>query len=458
MRRGLPRRTGGEPWPPSGSAAESVQLGKHVAVAENRPASGSSDPTIDFSPVASTIAAMPDAGSAIFSLRRGLPRVPGGEPWPSAPRAVAPTPGVVETGSVTPKTSAPELLTRDPDQGSVKEQRAATPTASLVAAEGPRSPVKSTPETSPSSKQVPPQEANRRGTQRAQTGIVRGVGLLVAAATLVLAARWLVSLNDIQDFLTTYPGTSYLSDSAPVGIPGWLAWQHFFNTFFIVLMIRTGWQMRTDKRPRVFWTSRWSKSGAAKISLSLWFHQFLDILWLVNGFVFVVLLFASGQWMRVVPTRWDVFPNAVSAALQYLSLDWPTENGWVNYNGLQLLAYFTTIFIAAPLAAITGVRMSGLWPKNARRLSKVYPVEWARALHFPVMLYFVLFLVIHVTLVIATGALRNLNHMYGGQDSVNWVGFWVFFGSIVLIAGGWFAVRPLVLAPLARVFGRVSGR
>ena len=75
--------------------------------------------------------------------------------------------------------------------------------------------------------------------------------------------------------------------------------------------------------------------------------------------LFFVLLFVTGQWMRIVPTSWDVFPNALSAALQYVSLDWPTENGWVNYNSLQLLAYFVTVFIAAPLAIVTGMRMSG---------------------------------------------------------------------------------------------------
>ncbi|WP_218157734.1 hypothetical protein [Saccharopolyspora shandongensis] len=28
---------------------------------------------------------------------------------------------------------------------------------------------------------------------------------------------------------------------------------------------------------------------------------------------------------------------------------WPTENGWVHYNALQQLAYFTTVFVAAAL-------------------------------------------------------------------------------------------------------------
>ena len=169
--------------------------------------------------------------------------------------------------------------------------------------------------------------------------------------------RWLLSLEPfMQDFLAAYPGEYPLPEGAPVGIPPWLGWQHFFNVFLIVLIIRSGLQVRTEKRPSVFWSPR--NNGKRKISLNLWFHQSLDILWIVNGVIFVVLLFVTGQWMKIVPTSWAVFPNAISAALQYVSLDWPTENGWVNYNSLQQLAYFATVFIAAPLAIATGVRMS----------------------------------------------------------------------------------------------------
>ena len=143
-------------------------------------------------------------------------------------------------------------------------------------------------------------------------------------------------------------GLLVLPEGAPVGFPAWLGWQHFFNVFLIVLIIRSGLRVRTEKRPTVFWSPR--TNSKRKISLTLWFHQSLDILWLVNGVIFVALLFVTGQWMRIVPTSWEVFPNALSAALQYVSLDWPTENGWVNYNSLQQLAYFATVFLAAPLA------------------------------------------------------------------------------------------------------------
>lgn len=286
---------------------------------------------------------------------------------------------------------------------------------------------------------------------------VVGVLAIIGAATIVVQlTRWFLGLDFMQDFLATYPGETPLPEGAPVGLPAWLGWQHFFNVFLIVLIIRSGLQVRTEKRPAAYWTPRWAKGGQGKITLNLWFHQSLDILWLVNGVIFVVLLFATGQWMRVVPTSWEVVPNAVSALLQYLSLDWPLENGWVNYNSLQVLAYFATIFVAAPLAALTGVRMSGLWPKNATALNRIYPVEWARAVHFPVMLYFVAFIVVHVALVFLTGALRNLNHMYAAQDTVDWLGFWIFVASLVVIAAAWIAARPTMLAPIAGVFGKVG--
>ncbi|MCQ9163096.1 MULTISPECIES: cytochrome b/b6 domain-containing protein [unclassified Arthrobacter] len=298
------------------------------------------------------------------------------------------------------------------------------------------------------------------GNKWATPAIVAGaivIGLLV----LVLAARWFTGLDAVKTWMTAYPGQSELPATTPVGFPAWLGWQHFLNMFFIVLIIRSGWQVRTSKRPPAHWIRNnkgfiRTKNAPTKISLDLWFHLSLDALWVLNGLIFIIVIFATGQWLRIVPTTWDVFPNAISAGLQYLSLDWPMEDGWVNYNSLQLLTYFATVFIAAPLAILTGIRMSGAWPKNARTLNKFYPIELARKVHFPVMIYFVLFIIVHVTLVLATGALRNLNHMYGSSDVVNWWGFGIFALSLLVTAGAWFAARPLFLRPIASLTGKVT--
>jgi len=55
------------------------------------------------------------------------------------------------------------------------------------------------------------------------------------------------------------------------------------------------------------------------------------------------------------------------------------------------------------------------------------------------MVYFVAFTLVHVTLVLATGALRNLNHMYGGSSDENWIGFgiWLVVGLVVYFAYGY---------------------
>jgi thiosulfate reductase cytochrome b subunit len=284
---------------------------------------------------------------------------------------------------------------------------------------------------------------------------------VVVLLAVVLLAKWLRQIPAVESFMVDYPGQSELPEGAPVGLPAWLGWQHFFNVFFLVLIIRTGWLVRTVTRPSAHWirdNRRFirTKTPPSKISLNLWFHLSLDAFWVVNGLVLYVLLFSTGQWVRVVPTNWDVFPNAVSTAIQYVSLNWPTDNGWVNYNSLQVLAYFVTLFIAAPLAIVTGLRLSPVWSKDDTWITRAYPIGIARAIHFPVMLYFVLFITVHVTLVMATGALRNLNHMYATRDDDSWVGLWIFMISLLIMIVAWVAARPVVLRAIASLTGKVS--
>jgi thiosulfate reductase cytochrome b subunit len=283
---------------------------------------------------------------------------------------------------------------------------------------------------------------------------------VLLAAAVVLGANLLRATPGVQAFIEQFPGASELPAGTPVGFPAWLSWQHFLSAFFLLFIIRTGWQVRTMKRPAAYWTRK--NTGAFKtanppvrIGLHVWLHLSMDILWVLNGLIFYVLLFSTGQWARIVPTSWDIVPNAVSVAIQYASFDWPTENGWINYNALQVLAYFATVFIAAPLAIITGIRtvpgLAGWW----RRFDRVYPVGIARAIHYPVMIYFVLFIIAHVTLVFATGALRNLNHMYAGRDDESWWGVGIFALSLLAMGAAWFVLRPPILGSIAALTGNV---
>lgn len=285
--------------------------------------------------------------------------------------------------------------------------------------------------------------------------------VLAALVLSVLLARWLRTLPAVADFVARYPGQSEPPASAPTGIPAWLAWQHFLNAFFLVFIVRSGLLVRTTRRPKGHWQRRSKRRGkTTRISLDLWLHLAVDILWVLNGLVFVVLLFATGQWMRIVPTSWDVFPQALSAGLQYLSLDWPLHSGWAGYNGLQLLAYFVTVFLAAPLALVSGLRMSPGWPAGssgaAGVLGRLVPMKAARAVHFPVMIYFVGFVLVHVTLVLATGARANLNHMFAARNDDGWLGLVFFAVAAVLMVAAWALAKPAFTQPVAALTGKVT--
>ncbi|WP_422212648.1 cytochrome b/b6 domain-containing protein, partial [Microbacterium sp.] len=392
IRRGLPRFPGGEPWPAAGlaphtSAADTPDVGP---VREESPTSGVSAPAAVApampAPAASPAVAVTATDAATIPVRRGLPRTGGGEPWPPAgtvppvAASVSAIDDATETGPESPVVLA--------EEGAPPEK-----TAAPVVASGDLAPIPFTRTvwhgSAPQHMPVAASDGRRPTWTQAIAGLFGAAALGVLAAAAVAFVRAGLSMPFMQDFLAAFPGEYHPAVEVAPGFAPWVGWQHFFNAFLMVLIIRSGLRVRSEKRPTVFWTPRGSANGKGKISLTLWFHQALDILWLVNGVIFIVLLFVTGHWVRIVPTSWEVLPNALSAALQYVSLDWPTENGWVNYNSLQQLAYFATVFLAAPLAAATGFRMSGMWPKRAERLSKAYPVEWARAVHFPVMLYFV---------------------------------------------------------------------
>src|SRR5690606_38319938 len=95
LRRGLPRVAGGDAWPPASTASGAAPTSTAAAsapvaassaapAATATPATGSS-PVAEPAPAVSAPVAAPTASSAEgASLRRGLPRIAGGDPWPPA--------------------------------------------------------------------------------------------------------------------------------------------------------------------------------------------------------------------------------------------------------------------------------------------------------------------------------------------------------------------------------------
>jgi DMSO/TMAO reductase YedYZ molybdopterin-dependent catalytic subunit len=179
--------------------------------------------------------------------------------------------------------------------------------------------------------------------------------------------------------------------------------------------------------------------------LARWWHFSGDMFWLANGLLFYILLFSTHQWQRLVPTSWDVFPNALSMMLQYLSLQLPPENGWIRYNSLQQIAYFVTVFVAPGIAAFTGLMQSPAIANRFGFLAKVFNRQCSRSIHFLILLWYLQFIGVHITMVVVTGLRRNLNHITLGNDSLGLAGLVVasLLGCVVFAV--WLSATPFTL-------------
>jgi len=330
---------------------------------------------------------------------------------------------------------------------------------------------------------VPKVRIGRRWVATAWLLPIGAVGLLLSIAV----AQQLRQYDWMQSFIEDYPGTS--SSYAPAlhsGFPWWLRWQHFFNILFMMFIIRAGLQILADHprlnldagcqpgrewfrmrgpipedrldpaQPARVWTAKDDSVALPKwlglpgfrhsIGLARWWHFGFDVLWIVNGVIFYALLFSTGQWQRIVPQSWDVIPNAISAMVQYASLDLPANEGWLTFNALQLLAYFLTVFVAAPLALVTGLLQA---PSIAGRFGLAHGVfnrQVARTVHFGVLTWMVSFIAIHTVMVYITGLVGNLNHITLGTDTDSWWAVVIYAVAMVIVVVLWLRASPFTIA------------
>lgn len=293
----------------------------------------------------------------------------------------------------------------------------------------------------------------------------------VTVATPFYATDW------FQQFLTRYPG---IPSSAEVqsGFPLWLRVLHFLNLLLMFFIIRSGIQILAD-HPRLYWSrnctpgTEWfrfthpvptdriwtSKDDAVTIPGWLgipglrhsvgparWWHFSFNTLWVLTGITYYILLFTTDQWRRLVPEHWDVFPNAFSVAVQYLSLNFPHEETWTRYNGLQQLTYFFTVFVVAPLQIVTGLLQSPAIANKFGHIGRPLNRQIGRSVHFFGLLWFLFFILVHVTLVFITGARENLNEMFAGVNSAtSWMGVWVFLLAAAIVIIAWIYATPFTI-------------
>jgi len=298
-----------------------------------------------------------------------------------------------------------------------------------------------------------------------------------ALLCLIAIAQSLRELPAVTAFIQQHPGIAQAAPSVDSGFPWWLQLQHFLNMFFMLFIMRAGVQILAD-HPRLYWGrnctpgSDWfrfqrpvpkGRLWTAKddsvslptwlgipglrhtLGLSRWWHFSVNLLWLLNGVAFYVLLFSTDQWQRLVPVNWEVFPAALSTAIQYASLNFPVDHSWTRYNGLQQLTYFITVFVAAPVSILTGLMQSPAISNALGWVGRVFNRQAMRSIHFLSFGWFVFFIAAHGAMVFVTGIRENTNHMFGGVDDASWRGFPLFLLAMAILAIAWALASPFPL-------------
>lgn len=306
--------------------------------------------------------------------------------------------------------------------------------------------------------------------------------LLIVSPLLLMVATAYIQWGTVGlPTLATSPPMTPETAAEPYGFPAWLRITHYVNFLFLVLLIRSGLQILMG-HPRLYWnvhctpgaewlrltpvevpTDRvWTANDDARhvspwiglpgyrhsIGMARHWHFLSVLFWVGNGLVFVVLLFGTGQWKRLVPTSWRIVPDAWAIFVHYATGHLPPEpNGFYHYNALQQLAYFGVVFGLAPLAMLTGPSMSPAFTARFTWYSKLPGNrQVGRSIHFLNMCAFVVFTFAHVTMVALTGFARNMNHIVLGADATNPIGLYLGLAGIAVVillnvSANWMAWR-----------------
>jgi len=305
--------------------------------------------------------------------------------------------------------------------------------------------------------------------------ILIGAGMLVLA---FIAAAWIEIGVFGLPHVPPIPQISPDNFTGPHGFPVWVRYCHFFNFFFVMFLIRSGLSILMD-HPRLYFNdhctpgSEWIRVtplrvptdrlwtakddaryispcvgtpgyrhtiGVARIWHFIHVHGFI-----LTGVIFIVMLFGTEQWRRIVPTSPVVLLQAWNTWVHYATFHLPQEpNGFFGYNALQQIAYFVVVFVFGVVAFLTGIAMSPAVVNRCPAYARLWGGrQAARSIHFLTMLGFLAFLVVHVTLITMTGFVRNMNHIVMGTDGQTRLGVWLGLVGLATVFASWIVAHYL---------------
>jgi thiosulfate reductase cytochrome b subunit len=142
----------------------------------------------------------------------------------------------------------------------------------------------------------------------------------------------------------------------------------------------------------------------------------------LTGFVYLSWGLLSGHFKRdLLPAPGDLSPRSVwDVMAQHLQLKQGSQEDERSYNVLQRVTYLAVIFALFPFVIWTGLAMSPAFNSAVPAAVNILGGQQsARTLHFFVTILLVLFLLVHVVAVSASGFRNRMRGMISGRSTEN---------------------------------------
>ncbi len=143
-------------------------------------------------------------------------------------------------------------------------------------------------------------------------------------------------------------------------------------------------------------------------------HFFFAWILVLNGLVYFANLILGRHIRDLWPSGMELreIPRAV---VDHLRLRFAAGDEALHYNVLQKLAYLSVV-IAFPILVLAGLTMSpAVDAAFPWLLTLFHGRQAARAVHFLLATYLVLFIIVHLVMVVLSGPINNLRSMITGR-------------------------------------------
>lgn len=152
----------------------------------------------------------------------------------------------------------------------------------------------------------------------------------------------------------------------------------------------------------------------------LW-HFFFAWVFVINGLAYLAWSAGRGHFRRDLwPTRDQLRPSHIAHEIaEHARLRFAKGEAARRYNVLQKAAYLAVVLVVLPLMLLTGLCMSPGFNATAPWLVELFGGrQSARSLHFLAAALIVLFFVVHIAMVVASGTWNNLRSMVTGRYAI----------------------------------------